>query len=58
MKFNYGLVIYIDGSLEANTFKEAVKKAIEEAGNTQKIFKGASVEVDYVLSAKEEKDDQ
>ena len=57
MRFNYGLVIYIDGDLDADTFKEAVKKAIEEAENTQKIFNGTRVEVDYVLSAKEEKDD-
>ena len=56
MKFNYGLAIYIDGDVEAETFKEAVKLAIAEAENTQKIFGGTKVEVDYVI--KEEKDDR
>ena len=56
MKFNYGLAIYMDGDVEAETFKEAVKAATDEAENTQKIFKGTRVEVDYVI--KEEKDDQ
>jgi len=57
MKYDYGLIIYIGRRLEAETYPEATNKAADEASRIEKVFgENVKVTVDYVKSAKEEKD--
>jgi hypothetical protein len=54
MKYDYGLVV--SGTVEADSYKEAVTKAIGKAKEIRKLLGDARVQVDYMIQAKEEGD--